>query len=164
MELKRRRFSFRKVATILYIVAFLVYLIVGLQPVGAAEYEISGELIIPSIHLTSDVTTLELINHELLTPATIAGSYSKYDSKTLLIGHSTTVFQDLDQIEVGDVIFYQDAEYKVAEMVTLPKNDVKMGQIIGPTKDDTLIVMTCAGESLGGGDASHRLIVTATKM
>ena len=68
MELRRRRFDFRKIVTLFYVVAFATYLILGFQPTAATHYEISGTLSIPSIGLVSDVTSLELKDHKLATP------------------------------------------------------------------------------------------------
>lgn len=163
MELKRR-FDWRKIFTILYIVIFGIYIIVGLQPAEARRYEISGEINIPSIGLYSDVTTLELNNHRLDTPDTIVGSYAKYSSKTLLIGHSSTVFKNLNQVKVGENIYYNGIEYKITKMETLSKDKIDMNLLLAPSKDNTLVVMTCAGERIGENDASHRLIVTAIKV
>ena len=73
MEL-RRRFDIRRVVIVAYILAFVVYLLVGLMPVGAAEYVVSDEIEIPSIGLESDVTELRLEDHVLNTPDTIVGS------------------------------------------------------------------------------------------
>lgn len=163
MELKRR-VSFRKYITIFYIAAFFMYLVLGLQPAEATHYVISGELRIPKIGLVSDVTTLELINHRLATPDTIVGSYSRYDSKIFLIGHSSTVFKNLDQIQIDDTINYNNKEYIVKQTEILAKDVVDMKEIVGAEEKNTLIIMTCAGESIGEHDASHRLVVTATEV
>ena len=163
MELKRR-FNWRRLFTILYIGAFLVYVVIGLQPVEARHYEISGNLNIPSISLNSDVTTLELNDRRLETPDTIVGSYSKYSSKVLLIGHSTTVFKDLNKTRLGDYIYYNGELFVATEIKTLLKGDIDMNMVLAPSKDPTIIIMTCAGESLDNHDATHRLIITATKV
>lgn len=162
MELKRR-FDFRKAFTILYIVAFLVFLVVGFQPAEAQSYEISGEMEIPSIGLASDVTTLELIDHRLETPDTIVGSYSKYSSKVFLVGHSSTVFKNLSQVHVGDYIYYNGESFQITRTQILPKADINMSALLAPSKETTMVVMTCAGEPLGNKDATHRLIITAVK-
>lgn len=163
MELKRR-FNWKRLFTILYIVAFLVYAVVGLHPVEARHYEVSGNLNIPAIGLNSDITTLELNDHRLETPDTIIGSYSKYGSKVLLIGHSTTVFKDLNKTRLGDYVYYNGELFVVGEIKTLSKGDIDMNMILAPTKNPSIIMMTCAGEPLVNHDATHRLIVTATKV
>ena len=163
MELKRR-VDLRKLFTILYLVAFLGFLIIGFQPAEARHYEISGRLEIPSIGLFSDVTTLELNNHKLETPDTIVGSFSRNDNKTLLIGHSTTVFKNLAGARLHDLFFYNDEIFEVVKIETLAKNQINMDEILAPSDSPTIIIMTCAGEPLENQDATHRLIVTATKV
>ena len=107
MELKRGH-DWRRLVSILYVLAFSVYLIIGLQPAGARNYDISGEVIIPSINLDSDVTTLTLNNNRLDTPDTIVGSYSRNNNKIFLIGHASTVFKDLHRVKLGDTIYYEN--------------------------------------------------------
>ena len=143
--------------------AFLAYIVVGLQPVEAADYDIAAELNIPSLGLEADVTTLTLDNNKLDTPDAIVGSYTRAENKTLLIGHSTTVFQNLNQVELGNEISYSGNNYRVAEIKTIPKSAINMNKILAGSDKDTIIIMTCAGELLDGGDATHRLIVTAVK-
>lgn len=162
MELKKR-LNVRTVLIGLYAVVFVAYVITGLQPAEAVQgYEISAELNIPSIGLDSDVTTLRLENHELKTPDAIVGSFNMAEDKTLLIGHSSTVFQKLDKTSLGDEIFYNNTKYTVKEIKVSEKVDVDMSKLLAPAEEDTVIIMTCAGTDLGNGDATHRLIVTAT--
>lgn len=160
----KRRIDFRKIFSVVYVLAFGVYLAIGLQPANAKNYEISGNLVIPSINLISDITSLTLNDHKLDTPDTIVGSYSKYSGKTLLIGHSTTVFKDLKKVRLGDTIFYNGKGYKITDTKTLAKSQVDMNKILARAPSNTLIVMTCAGEILDNGDATHRFIVTATEI
>ncbi|MBR2841295.1 sortase [Candidatus Saccharibacteria bacterium] len=162
MELKRR-LDPRVVFIGLYVLAFLIYAVVGLQSVAAARYEVSGELEIPSISLASDVTTLKFDGHELKTPDEIVGSYSQAENKTLLIGHSTTVFKDLKQVQLGATINYGGQIYRITAIDMVPKSTIDMREILAGAKQDTLVIMTCAGELVGDGDATHRLILTATR-
>ena len=162
MEL-RRRHNFRRILTVVYVLAFAVYIIVGLQPAEATHYNISGNLTIPSIGLSSDITTLELSDHRLNTPDTIVGSYNKYANRTLLIGHSSTVFNNLHNVAVDDYIVYNNADYLVTDIKTLPKDKINMDLLLMPLKDESVVIMTCAGESIGEKDATHRLIVTAIR-
>jgi sortase (surface protein transpeptidase) len=147
---------------VLYVTAFLTYVVFGLQPAEAVQsYEVSAELNIPSIGLVSDVTTLELENRELKTPDEIVGSFSRSENKTLLIGHSSTVFQNLNQIRLNDEIFYNNNKYIVKKITIAEKAEVDMSELLAHADQDTLAIMTCAGASLGNGDATYRLIVTA---
>ena len=161
MEL-RTRLDPKKIFIAMYFLAFAVWLIVGLQPVGAAYYDIVGALEIPEINLTSDVAAVELENGQLATPDDIVGSYSRAENKTFLFGHSSTVFGDLKDLKVGNEIKYNDHIYYISQIKTLPKADIKMNQLLKAADKDTLVIMTCAGTDLGGGDATHRLIITAS--
>lgn len=164
MELRKRRFGFRKVFTILYIVAFFAFLIVGLGPTEATAYEFSGGLAIPSISLISGVVDIELENHKLNTPDTVVGSYSRYDTKTFLIGHSSSVFRRLHQVKDGELIFYNDKKYQISSAEVFAKSDINMNDLLAPTRQNTIVIMTCAGSPVGEKDATHRLIVTAVEV
>lgn len=164
MELRRtwRSLDLRAVCTIAYVVVVAVYLIVGLTPARAADYEITTDMQIPAIGLASDVTTVRLDDNRLDTPDTIVGRYAPLKNKTLLFGHSSTVFSDLKDIELGDEVFYDDARYVVNKIETLAKAEISMSKLLAEAKVETIVIMTCAGEDLGNGDATHRLLVTAT--
>lgn len=161
MELKKR-IGFRKVLIGAYFVAFAAYLIVGLQPAEAAKsYEIAAKLEIPGINLDTDVTELSLNGNRLDTPDTIAGSYSEARNKILLIGHSSTVFQNLKDVNLGDEIYYDGATYRIVKERFVVKSAIDMDEILAPASEKTLVIMTCAGANLGSGDATHRFMVTA---
>ncbi len=160
MELKRHLDP--KIVFIgLYALLILVYIIIGLQPVDAVQYDVTGEINIPSLNLRSEVTKLELEHGELKTPDTIVGSYSSNINKTLLIGHSTTVFQDLYQLKPEDKIYYNRNRYKITSIQTVKKEAIKMSELMAGEKKNTIVIMTCAGELLENSDATHRLIITA---
>ncbi len=161
MELKKS-FDYRKIFIFVYALAFLVYIIVGLQPADASsQYKITGKLIIPSIELESDVAELELLNNKLDTPDTIVGSYSNSDNNTLLIAHSTSAFIDLDRLNIGNLVIYNDNKYLVTDVSVFAKKDIQMRTVLQEESVGTIKLMTCFGELYEGGDASHRLIVTA---
>lgn len=160
MEL-RRRGDPRLVFLVLSLVLAAIYIIVGLQPAEAADYEISTQLSIPAIGLDSDVTELALNGQKLDTPEAIVGAYSRAENKTLLIGHSTTVFSDLAKVGLGAEVEYDGEIYHVVAREMMPKAQVNMNKILAGAEKDTLIIMTCAGELLPGGDATHRFMITA---
>lgn len=163
MEL-RKHLNIRFVFIGLYLVAFLVFLIYGLQPAEAVEaYVIDSKLKIPSIGLNTDVTKLELTENGLKTPDTIVGSYSRYENKTLLIGHSTTVFNNLRDVKLGNKIEYNNTTYEVKTIDMLAKGKIDMDKLLKTSQQDTVVIMTCAGKLLDGGDATHRLIITAIR-
>lgn len=157
----RRRHSIRAIFASTYVIMFIAYIIIGLQPAEATNYDVSAKLLIPSIGLSSDVTTVTLIGNKLETPDTIVGSYSAADNKTLLFGHSSTVFHNLDDIKIGDLISYDNNEYRIVMARLALKESIEMEEIMAGTERDTIVIMTCAGEDLGGGDATHRLIIYA---
>ena len=160
MELKKS-FSFQKMIIPLYVVAFLTYLLIGLLPAEATSYATTTKIIIPEINLTSEVTELKLENHTLNTPDTIVGSFSRAENKTLLIGHAKTVFKNLQNLREGDVIIYESMIYHVTSMIVKEKSMISMSELLKAADKETIVIMTCAGESLENGDATHRLIVTA---
>lgn len=163
MELKKH-YNPRVMFLSIYALMFVVYIIIGLQPAEASHYyEVSGRLDIPSIQLDSDVTALELQEHSLDTPDTIVGSYSQSQNKTLLIGHSTTVFRDLDKVKIGDDVLYNELAYRVNSIEVAQKSEINMTRLLSDSDIDTLVIMTCAGTLLNDGDATHRLIITATR-
>ena len=162
----RKRIDFRKVFAIAYIVVSLTFITIGLQPAEATSRDIQSSAInIPSIGLVSSVTKLALKNHRLDTPNTIVGSYKKKNSnKTFLVAHSTTAFKNLKFIHDNDTIAYDGKLYRVNNIVSMKKEDIDMDELLRADKNGrpTIILMTCAGELYDNGDASHRLIVTAT--
>ena len=145
-------------------VSFLAYMSFYFVSPNGTAYMFDGGLIIPSIDLVSGVTKLELKNHRLDTPDSIVGSFSKNSSKTLLIGHSTTIFKNLDQVTVNDIITYNNVRYMITDVETFRKTDIDMGELLKPESDNTLVLMTCAGEPVGDKDATHRLLVTAQEI
>ncbi len=162
MELKQR-LNPKYVFIGLYILAFLAYVIYGLQPADAAEsYDVSGNIRIPSIGLDSDVTTIGLDYGELHTPDTIVGSYTRNHNKTLLIGHAGTVFENLHNTRLGDKIYLDGEEYTIDSINLSVKEDIDMLELLSESPEKTLVLMTCAGNMLEGGDATFRLIVTAS--
>lgn len=161
--IRKKHINFKFIFIGVYCVAFLTYIIYGLQFAEATNYEINAKLEIPSIGLATDVTPLTLEENKLDTPDSIVGSYSSFPSKTLLIGHTTGVFHALNRIAVGDQITYQDNKYDVIDYYVALKSDINMTDLLSATDKDTLVLMTCAGTLYEGGDASHRLIVTAIK-
>ena len=162
MELKRR-WDARVVFTIVYFVCFVAYLLTAFWPAEAKTYAVSSHLVIPSITLSSDVTSLELVEGKLETPDTIVGSFSKAKNKTLLIGHSSTVFTGLKNVKLGDELVYANNKYIIVASEVLLKTDINMDKLLRKAARDTIVIMTCAGEDLGHGDSTHRLILTAIR-
>ena len=153
----------RAIFGIVYLLFFMAYIFVGLQPAEATSYKISGKLEIPSINLVSDVTTLTLENQKLTTPDNIVGAFSSNKKRTLLMGHSTTVFSRLKDLKIGDEVSYNGEIYIIYDIKTVEKDSIKMVDLLKKTDQTSIVLMTCAGTLYGNQDASHRLIITANK-
>ena len=123
---------------------------------------------IPTIALTSPVQTSLVKNRALEVPDHIVGSYSVYPNKTLLVGHSSEVFQNLAKTKIKDQIKFNHLNYSVTRIQTVPKSEISMKKLLTPTKTENssnvIILMTCAGQPLQNPDYSHRLIVTAKQI
>ena len=163
MEL-RHKLNLKYLFVAVYFACFAIYLAFGFGFVEATDYVIAGKVIIPSIGLESDVAALSLENGKLETPDTIVGSYNKYNNKTLLIGHSSTVFDSLNDVSGGDYVLYDNQTYQIISISLIKKDDISMNNLLRGSSRDTLILMTCAGEQVGEKDATHRLIVTAIRV
>lgn len=138
-----------------------IYIFIGLQPAPIADAASYPQLEISSINLQTPVASLTLTDRQLVAPATIAGVYQGAINKTFIIGHSSTVFKNLSQVQIGDTITYDAQTYLVTDIDTLAKSEIDMRVILQPETTETMIIMTCAGESLPNQDATHRLIITA---
>ena len=150
--------------------------IAALAPVTGNSISVAGRTI--SIVDVAD-TAVDAGNH-----------VNKYGDKFLYGHNSAAVFGGLANLSVGQTfsVNYNGSvtTYQVANMVTLTKNfdyDILEYPAIptaglynylpgiakraqfgkkGPTYD--LALMTCAGASVGNGDATHRLVVFANKI
>ena len=52
--------------------------------------------------------------------------------------------------------------YHVKSIIVKDKGMISMSEVLKAEDQKTLVLMTCAGDYLNNGDATHRLIVTAT--
>ncbi len=148
-----------------YAIFFMAYIIVGLQPASAASNtEIITTLRIPSINLASDVAKITLQNGELQIPNDIVGEFHISKKNHLLMGHSTTIFKNLEDLEVGDTIYYGANRYTISLEEIKDKEDINMKELLKNTGFEKITLMTCAGELLGDQDATKRLIITAEKV
>ena len=163
MELKRT-FDIRRFVVLSYFLLASIYLAVGFSPkmAEAVNYDISASLSIPAINLNSEVTAMTLHDGILDTPDTAVGSFSRAKNKIFLVGHRMGIFKDLDLVLVGDKITYENITYIVKQTEILAKAEISMNKLLDEAEVPTLVVMTCAGETLPGGDATHRLIITAS--
>ncbi|MBR2998567.1 sortase [Candidatus Saccharibacteria bacterium] len=158
-----RRSAYR-IITAIYVLYFAWFFGVGLMPAEATEYNIIGEINIPAINLSSDVAKLNLENGRLNTPAEIVGSFTRAKNKTLLIGHASSVFREAKNLKLSDKIIYGNKTYEIIQIDYRAKSEISMNKLLASSENDTIIIMTCAGQDLGDGDATHRLIITATRI
>lgn len=162
-------FNWEKSELKLFLVSFLaimlpVYLFIGLLPAPLTNASSLPQLSIPSIGLETPVTAVTLVEHEFTVPEYIAGFYTQADHKIFIMGHSSTVFKKLDRVQVGQTFTYNGDTYLIHNTETLPKSAISMARILQAEEQDTIIIMTCAGTPLANQDATHRFIVTATKV
>ena len=150
----------RLLAIFLCAFAVGVYLYHGFQPIPV-DAEQKTQLEIPTIGLSTPVEEVQRQGNTITAPEVIAGVYQENPSRLLLIGHSSTVFQQLHQVKLGDQITYASQTYTVQDIQTLPKAQINMNQILAPTETPTIVLMTCAGQHLSGHDYTHRLIIEA---
>jgi LPXTG-site transpeptidase (sortase) family protein len=153
-----------------YFLAAFAFVVIGLQPTksSAAVYATEAEtatslLTIDSINLNAPVKKAALNGKTLEVPEQIAGSYSVHKNKTLIIGHSSTIFTHLYKLKLGDKISYNGKEYTIRTIEEKQKQDIVMKDILKAEEKDTLVLMTCSGEKIAEStsDHTHRLIITA---
>lgn len=137
-----------------------IYLYVGLQPIRVDASE-QVRLEIAKIDLFTPVERLERLGNTLIAPEVVAGEYQEMAGRSLVIGHSSTVFKRLSEVELGDSLVYDGVTYRVSERRILAKSEVDMTELVRADGKNSLILMTCIGESLGGDDYTHRLVIKA---
>ena len=96
--------------------------------------------------------------------------------RKMIYGHSTAgIFGGLQNLGVGSVFSVElngvITNYRVSEKITFEKSSSSTLRANGQTytmdaltrnaKGHSLMLLTCAGQSLGGGDATHRLALFA---
>lgn len=160
-RLPRARFSI--VFGILYFAVIAGIVTYAFMP-KSADASSEERLYMPSIGLIARVKNIERTGNQLIAPDEIAGAYKATNHKTVLIGHSSTIFKDLKNVKYADEFTFDSTKYSVQEIRTIPKNLVDMEDIVSETEKNTLILMTCSGEPLGGQDYSHRLVIKAEEV
>lgn len=148
--------------TAVYFLALFAYIAVGFKP--SAEASADNRLFIPAINLQTPVKTVTKNNNKLDVPDEIAGVYNEKHNKTLIIGHSTTVFKNLNNLHPGDAFTFDHENYLITEMVTVPKSSINMTDLLSAADEPTIIIMTCAGTPVSNTDTTHRLLVTAVQV
>ena len=116
----------------------------------------------PKIGLKSEIKVLNLNDDYTLTaPDRIAGLYYAAENNTFIIGHSSTVFSNLQDLKINDQIQLDNHSYKITKLFSQNKNSISMSKILEPKAVPTLTLMTCHGEKVADNDYSERLIISA---
>ena len=147
----------------LYFAAIAGFVAYAFMP-KSADASSEERLFIPSISLIARVKDIERTGSKLIAPDEIAGAYQPTNHKTVIIGHSSTIFRDLNKIGDEDHFTFDSKEYKITSREVLPKSLISMEEIVSETEVNTVVLMTCAGEPLGGQDYSHRLVIIAEEV
>lgn len=156
--------TFWSIAVVLLVGVLPAYIFIGFQPtLAASSYSHDKRLDIPQLQIHSAVEELTLDHNQLKTPDTTVGSYQQAQNTTLLIGHSSTIFHNLSQAQIGQTIRYGGTSYQISSISILTKTSIDMHKLLDSNEKPTLILMTCAGKHLGNQDYSHRLVITATR-
>lgn len=151
-----------------YSIVIPAYFIIGFHPATAVSAPpsyahqaptTSVHLSIPSISLDEPIVDVPLTDSHLATPDYSVGRYVSSSGTTLLFAHSITAFRDLHLITSDDLISYAGTDYHVVGITTEPTEGISMQNLLDAS-EDTLILMTCAGEK-HRGNYTHRLIITA---
>jgi sortase (surface protein transpeptidase) len=118
-------------------------------------------LFIPSIGMIARVKNIEREGSKLVPPDLEAGAYHPAIHKTVLLGHSTSIFNTLKNVEMDDRITFDNKDYTITRIEIVEKTAVNMEEVVSETEKNTIVLMTCYGEPLGEQDYTHRFIVTA---
>lgn len=132
----------------------------GLKPFSA-DAVAKERLFVPSINLSAPVRDVAKTGATIEVPEVIAGAYSEKPNKTLLIGHSNTVFQGLKHLKTGTDIVFDGQIYQIKTIETKTKSEIDMSKILAAAEQPTIILMTCTGQHIKDHDYTHRLIITA---
>ena len=166
-ELRRRKiFSLLMLFYSVFIPTFIYF---GMTEISSSETyaaeaaSATEKLEIPAIALEALVKVIKKQGVELIAPDQIAGVYHAAKNKDFVIGHSSTIFRELGKIREGDEVSYNGEKYMVRKVETLEKAEISMAEILVREEKPTIVLMTCAGKSLGGQDYTERLIVWAEK-
>ena len=160
-KLPRAKFSvFAGLIYFVAIAAFTAYIFIP-KAVDASSEE---RLFIPDIGLIARVKDIERQGNQLIAPDTIAGAYKATNHKTVIIGHSSTIFKDLVKLDGDESFTFDNKNYSITSREIVEKRFVNMEEIVSETEKNTIVLMTCYGEPLGGQDYSHRLIIVAEEV
>ncbi len=96
---------------------------------GLSAFAQEPDLQIPAINLTTKTIPTEIQNNTLPTPDHQVAAYTNH-KKTFLYAHSTTAFQNLHLLTLGDKITYLNQTYEITTIQTLPTPEIKMPKLL----------------------------------
>ena len=158
---KTRSYTIKSALVAVYILTLGIYLYRGFQPYPV-DASAPARLLAPSINLSTPVDDVDKNGAKITVPEVIAGAYSENPNKTLLIGHSNTVFDRLSELKIGDQLIFDNHNYAIAKITTVAKENIDMTELLSSAEQPTIVLMTCTGQHISGHDYTHRLIITAT--
>ena len=153
------------------------------KPESSTHNHIATKAEAPANSITIAGRTIEII--DVSSTAVDAGNHVNRTGKFLYGHNSSTVFGGLKNLSTGSTFTVKTAgitkTYKVMNKVTYikdqtskqlkleGKNTVYTASVMNAYDRDKgiyydLSIMTCAGQSLGGGDATHRLVIFANEV
>lgn len=132
-------------------------------------------LYIPSIKLYSKVDGVgvnKIGNMDVPSGRTTDVGWYKYGvipgsaGTAVLDAHNTAAFKNLNQVPVGSDIYVYTSSGKWLHFITTKAETYSMKvltsqMLFEPTSSRQINLITCAGQLLGNGQATHRLIVSA---
>ncbi|MBQ6394474.1 class F sortase [Candidatus Saccharibacteria bacterium] len=158
----RRRKSYGRVIFVsIYFLALIVYVALGFRP--SADAAADNRLFIPAIDLRTPVKNIDKNGSKLDVPDDIAGAYNEKHNKTLIVGHSTTVFKNLSSLYPDDTFTFDGETYLITESIVVPKTSIDMAELLSAADEPTIIIMTCTGTPVSNTDTTHRLLITAVR-
>jgi hypothetical protein len=141
---------------------FLIKNIGAILPARASDPDFL--LSIPAANLSdASVLVVEKQGTVIPVPERDIGKYSPQGGVPLLVGHSSGIFKDLDQLKIGDQFTLDNVTYEVKILETLSTEDIDMNAVLYPADPEiALTLMTCAGDyNLFDNTYAERLIIYA---
>lgn len=147
-------------------ISFYCFILLGIFYFGIQPHsvEANSNLILeaPTINLRSPIKILSINDDYTLTsPERIAGLYQASENNTFIIGHSSTIFGSLQDLQIGDSLKLDNRNYKITSLYVQNKSSISMSKVLEPKAVPTLTLMTCHGEKIADNDYTERLIISA---
>ena len=168
-------------------VAFFIALITTFTPLFSFASTISSTILgqaqniqplylyIPSIKLLSNVQGVgvnEKGNMDVPSGKTTNVGWYKYGvapggvGTAVIDAHNTAAFKTLSKVPLGAEIYVYTSEgkwlkFKVTKAKTYAMKNLSPSTLFAATNSRQINLITCAGQNLGNGEATHRLIVSA---